>query len=112
MIKVPSGLEDVLRPLSTNLNLRQVAVAGFVIGVLFHACVAVAVIDGGGGESARGPAAGGDGLAPGVALNTVAPGVTASPSRTAAPHRTDCAGIRGTDYRSEAERQWFTLNCR
>jgi hypothetical protein len=25
--------------------------------------------------------------------------------------RADCAAIRGTDYRSEAERQWFASNC-
>ena len=26
--------------------------------------------------------------------------------------RTDCATIRGTDYRSTAERQWYLANCR
>jgi hypothetical protein len=35
---------------------------------------------------------------------------TAVPTRLA--DRTTCADIRGTDYRSETERQWFLANCR
>jgi hypothetical protein len=30
---------------------------------------------------------------------------------TAIPVREDCAAIRGSDYRSEAEREWFQKNC-
>ena len=38
---------------------------------------------------------------------TVAPQATA----TSQPIRTNCAAIRGTDYRSNAERDWFQANC-
>jgi hypothetical protein len=38
------------------------------------------------------------------------PNPTASPTPRL-PDRTDCNAIRGTDYRSEAERQWFLTNC-
>lgn len=32
-------------------------------------------------------------------------------SATTLPDRNDCAAIRGTDYRSQAERDWFLSNC-
>ena len=34
-----------------------------------------------------------------------------SPVPTRLSDRTDCASIRGSDYRSETERQWFAANC-
>ena len=33
------------------------------------------------------------------------------PTATAVSYRTDCAAIRGTDYRSNEEREWFRQNC-
>ena len=105
-----SLLDEVIRRFNTNLNIRQVAIVGFVIGVLFNACVAVAVINSGSGSQEPSRPAGTNGTAgPGVSLNTVVP-VTST--RSATGDRTDCAAIRGTDYRSETERQWFMLNCR
>lgn len=36
---------------------------------------------------------------------------TTAPTATALPDRTNCNDIRGTDYRSNAERTWFQQNC-
>jgi hypothetical protein len=85
--------------MSTNVNLRQVAAVAFIVGVLLHACVAVAVLDSGGGSAGNGQ-------------RTITSGPATPPTRTPLADRTDCAAIRGTDYRSEAERQWFMVNCR
>lgn len=45
---------------------------------------------------------------------TVAPTATPEPTPTATPdpqNRQDCGEIRGTDYLSQEERQWFLANC-
>jgi hypothetical protein len=86
--------------MNRNRDLRQVAIGAFIIGVFLHACVAVAVLDGGGSGSS-----GGDGQ------RTITSGPAAPPTRTPLLDRADCSAIRGTDYRSENERQWFIRNC-
>lgn len=89
----------------SRLKLPQVAALGFVVGIVFHACVAFAVL---GGGSDSGGGSGGTDAGPTVEVSTK-PQVTPTASRTA--DRTDCNAIRGTDYRSENERQWFIRNC-
>jgi hypothetical protein len=79
-------------------DLRRVAIIGFAAGVVFHACVAMAVLGGGGGS-------GGSNVAPAAPVTQRATPV-ATPT-----DRTSCEAIRGTDYRSETERQWFQRNC-
>jgi hypothetical protein len=44
-----------------------------------------------------------------IAVSTPQPQV--SPTAIAVPIRTDCAAIRGSDYRSAEERDWFQKNC-
>lgn len=85
-----------------RLKLPQAAIVGFVIGIFFHACVVFAVLDD--GSSAGGTSAGG-----GVREDVTLP--EASPTATRLADRTDCAAIRGTDYRSVTEQQWFRQNC-
>jgi hypothetical protein len=46
-----------------------------------------------------------------AAAQSPTPAATAVPTQTPVPDRTDCSAIRGTDYRSEAERAWFNENC-
>jgi hypothetical protein len=41
----------------------------------------------------------------------VAASPTAQPTAAAAPNRKDCAAIRGTDYQSGEEREWYLANC-
>ena len=48
---------------------------------------------------------------PAVDIPTVAPTATPEPEPTLLPDRTSCEEIRGTDYRSEQEHQFFTANC-
>jgi hypothetical protein len=93
--------EDTGQP--ANRNLLSIAAGGFLLGVLLHVYIILSVLDGGGDKpvSARPP-----GAAP--------PSATASPVATTPARladRTSCDAIRGTDYRSEAERQWFLANC-
>jgi hypothetical protein len=88
----------------SRVTLTQLAIVGFLIGVFFHACVALAVLDDGSSASTDG--------SPGVVVSSVPtalPGAVITP--TPLPDRTSCDQIRGTEYRSEAERQWFQRNC-
>jgi len=84
-----------------RLGLRQAALLGFVVGVLFHACVVFAVLDDGSSPTSAGGSAG-----PEIVTNP-----QAAPTVTAVLDRTNCNEIRGTEYRSETERQWFQRNC-
>ena len=89
----------------SRLKLPQLAAIGFVVGVLFHACVIFAVLDDGSGG-------GGASTSPNVGATVESgtkPQATPTVSKTA--DRTDCNAIRGTDYHSENERQWFIRNC-
>jgi hypothetical protein len=82
-----------------RFDLKQVAVVAFMIGVLLHACVLISLMDSGGSSAPRGP------------VEIVPAGSVATPQPTRMPDRMNCEQIRGTDYRSEAERQWFIANC-
>ena len=96
-------LRGFLARLASHGMLR-VALGAFIVGIVLHVCVLYAVLgDGGGGDRkptspSRAPAGG----APPIV-------VAATPTRTA--DRTSCDAIRGTEYRSEAERRWFLGNC-
>jgi hypothetical protein len=79
-------------------DLRLVALIAFMIGVFLHACVVYAVLDDGGGGSE-------------VESRPVIVQPTAAPTATRLADRTNCDDIRGTDYRSNAEREWFRANC-
>jgi hypothetical protein len=49
---------------------------------------------------------------PVAAANTAVPTAAATPEPTSTvTDRTSCAEIRGTDYRSSAERDWYNQNC-
>ena len=98
------SVREGLRRLATN-DIRLVAGLALLVGVLFHACVALAVLGSPGGDSQD------DGGA-GVSVEPAGsprPETPAAPTRP--PDRTDCQEIRSTDYRSETERQWFLRNC-
>jgi len=95
----PQPVKDVITGLM-RMDLRHVALVAFAIGVLFHVCVVYAVLDDGGGDPAE------------TAAPRDQPVIQQpTPRPTQPPDRTDCAAIRGTDYRSEAERRWFQANC-
>lgn len=85
--------------------MTRIALAAFVFGIFLHVAVIYAVL----GESKGShheiaqpqPAAGA--AQPAVAV------ATPTPSKLA--DRTSCDAIRGSDYRSDTERQWFKTNC-
>src|SRR5262249_8012050 len=88
-------------------GMTKVALFGFALGIFLHLFVIYSIL----GEShshhsptfpAPQPAAGAAQTS-GVSVATVTPVPTGD--------RKDCAAIRGTDYRSDAERQWFITNC-
>jgi hypothetical protein len=84
-------------------NVATVAAIAFLAGLVLWiggACLVLGADSGSGsdGTSGSGPV-------------TVSTPRNATPVPTALPDRTDCNAIRGTDYRSEAERQWFRQNC-
>jgi hypothetical protein len=83
-----------------RMDLRQVALLAFVVGVLFHACVVFAVLDDGSGGASQQ-----------VSPRTEPATQQRTPTPTVPPDRTSCAEIRGTEYRSAAERSWFIQNC-
>ncbi len=87
-------------PVLRFLDIRLLALVGFVVGIMFHACVVVAVLE---DDS---PAA-----VPALIPVATVPAATVTPALTVLPDRTDCEEIRGTQYRSASERQFFLENC-
>jgi len=85
-----------------EVSLKTIGIIAFVFGVFLHGCVALSVLDDEGLPTE-------DDLPIAVATATVAPQTTVTP--TALPDRTTCDEIRGTEYRSEAERDFFRRNC-
>ena len=85
-------------------GMLRVALGAFIVGVFLHVCLLYAVLgDGGAGggrpASTSRPSSGG------------APPIVVAATPTRPLDRTNCDAIRGTDYRSEAERRWYLSNC-
>lgn len=78
------------------------AVIAFIAGVTLWGGVACLVLSSGGDA--------GKGARPSTSTPRAAVTATAGTS-TALPDRRTCGEIRGTEYRSAAERQWFLDNC-
>jgi hypothetical protein len=87
-----------------RVSIPQIAVVGFIIGILFHACVVFAILDDGSGSKAV--------TSGNIVTDQVTPVATATATPLPGADRTDCAAIRADPtYRSETERQWFLKNC-
>jgi hypothetical protein len=86
-------------PESPQSNIAAIAIIGFMAGLLLWLGAACLVLGSGDGD--------GSGLTP-PTISTP-PAATAAP--TSPPDRTNCDEIRNTEYRSDAERQWFLANC-
>lgn len=93
-------------------NVPRLALIGVVPVAVF--LIAAAISFGSGGDD-EGPQAIASTAVPtkAVAAATAVPTAVATPVPTATvvADRTDCAAIRGTDYRSSTERDWFNKNC-
>lgn len=94
-------------------NIPRLALIGVVPVAAFLIAAAISFGSGGGDED--NPQAAAPTVAPtrSVAVATAVPTAAATPQPTATvlADRTDCAAIRGSDYRSTAERDWFNKNC-
>ena len=84
-----------------EVSLKTIALIAFVFGVFLHGCVAWSFLDDEGLPTEDRPSI--------VVTSTAAPQATAT--ATTLPDRTTCDEIRGTEYRSEAERDFFRRNC-
>ncbi len=100
------------RPSRTgDVSLMVIGVVAFVFGVAMHYWVATSVLNSGGdtAETSNNVVA----TATPVSSGTVTTTATVSPQATATPlpDRTSCEEIRGTQYRSVSEREFFLANC-
>ena len=106
--ETPSGPPPPRQPRAVRgqsggeVSLKTIGIIAFVFGVFLHGCVALSVLNDEGLPTE-------DHLPNAVATSTAVPQGTVVP--TALPDRTSCDEIRGTDYRSEAERDFFRRNC-
>ncbi len=82
------------------MDIRFLAIVGFIVGVLFHVWVVFSVLDD--SSETDSPA-----VVP-IATEAIS---TPVPEPTVLPDRTDCDEIRGTQYRSASERQYFLETC-
>jgi hypothetical protein len=85
-----------------EVSLKTIAIVAFVFGVFLHGCVAWSFLED-------------DGLPTEAEIPTVVVTSTAAHQGTTTPtplpDRTSCDEIRGTEYRSDAERDFFRKNC-
>lgn len=92
-----------------DVSLLLIGVAAFVFGVAMHFWVATSVLNGGdSAESSSAPTA--TATVPAAQPSPTA-ATSAPPTATAMPDRTSCDEIRGTQYRSVTEREFFLANC-
>ena len=84
-------------------SVALIAVVAFVFGVLINGYIALSILDD--GEASTTPSNEAPVIVP------AAPTTQPTPTLTPLPDRTDCDEIRGTDYRSGAEREFFLENC-
>ncbi len=83
-------------------NVAAIAIIGFMAGLVIWlgaACLVFGQGDGGSSAPSLGPG------------KVSTPSQVARPTATRLVDRTNCAEIRGSDYRSDAERTWFLANC-
>ncbi|HEU0072958.1 MAG TPA: hypothetical protein VFS30_03035 [Dehalococcoidia bacterium] len=81
-----------------------IALVAFVFGVLLNGYIALSVLDDGTSNAAPSSEE-----APLIVPAAATAVPTATP--TPLPDRTDCDEIRGTDYHSASEREFFLENC-
>jgi lipoprotein-anchoring transpeptidase ErfK/SrfK len=105
-------VDRLLREGLTGTGMRFIGFAVFVITILF-AGVACELV-----KAADAPSSSPTAVATASPTPRVATGVgfepstaTPEPTATALPDRTSCAEVRGTEYHSANERQWYLANC-
>ncbi len=105
--ELPPSPEPAYRQEASSLvgdNVALIALVAFVLGVLLNGYIALSVLD---SRADGGSAASQD--AP--LIVPAAPTAEPTATQTPLPDRTDCDAIRGTQYRSATEREFFLVNC-
>jgi hypothetical protein len=93
---------------STDIPVFAIALIAFVFGVAINYWIATSILNGGGSGDSSNAIEATSTVADAVEdTPTVAPQATATPQ----PDRTNCDEIRGTQYRSVTEREFFLANC-
>ena len=91
-------------PSGPSNSVAVVALVAFIFGVFLNGYIALSILD---DDDAAASSSGDD--AP--IIVPAAPTAIATDTPTPLPDRTDCDEIRGTDYRSGSEREFFLANC-
>ena len=93
-----------------DVSLLFIGIAAFVFGVAMHGWVAMSILDDDGtAESSDAPVAAT--ATEDAVSETVTPTPRPEATATPLPDRTSCDEIRGTQYRSVSEREFFLENC-
>ena len=93
-----------------DVSLLFIGIGAFVFGVALHGWVAMSILDDDGtAESSNETIAAT--ATPDPDSPTVTPTVRPQATPTPLPDRTSCEEIRGTQYRSVTEREFFLANC-
>ena len=96
-----------------DVSLMLIGVAAFVFGVAMHFYVATSILE----DDSEAESSGGPTIAATATPDDDDPAVTSTPTvqpqatETPLPDRTSCDEIRGTQYRSVTEREFFLENC-
>jgi hypothetical protein len=89
-----------------------IGVAAFIFGVFMHYYVATSILDDDGEAESAGTTISATATpASTTGSATATPSVQPRASATPLPDRTSCDEIRGTQYRSVTEREFFLANC-
>jgi hypothetical protein len=95
-----------------DVSLIVIGVAAFVFGVFMHYYVATSILNDDGEAESAGTTIAATATPAGTAGGaTVTPSVQPQATATPLPDRTSCDEIRGTQYRSVSEREFFLANC-
>ncbi len=86
-------------------KLSTVAALAFLVGLALWGSIACLMLGAGGGGGSNGV------KAPAAAPNATSQAGKTTAATTPLPDRHDCNEIRGTQYRSDAERDFFQANC-
>ena len=94
-----------------DISLMVIGLVAFAFGVAMYYWIATSILDSGDSGATSNTIAATATPVGGANNVTVTPTVAPKATATPLPDRTSCDEIRGTQYRSVAEREFFLANC-
>jgi hypothetical protein len=94
-----------------DVSLLFIGIAAFVFGVAMHGWVAMSILEDDGTAESSGNPIVATATPAASDSETVTPTPRPQATATPLPDRTSCEEIRGTQYRSVTEREFFLANC-